>query len=173
MKTKSNEKPKPTGKKTARKSPAAKPADKPGDWAGNMQAAAARWGIPKAVQVAAKAAGCDAFQLQRVNGPRLIAWIKENPGIVDSVAAAAADKGSDGELRRERIRMQIALMRSKLSQQDGTVMPRETAKNEWARALGILQDEAKALFEPDLYRVWCERTKARIGELHSENQSLT
>ncbi len=173
MQPKQNQQTKPAGKKPARKSPPAKATDKPGDWAENMSAAAVKFGVPKSVQIVAKGAGCDAFKIQRVHGPRLIAWIKENPGIVDSVAAAAADKGSDGELRRERIRMQIALMRSKLSQQDGTVMPRETAKNEWARALGILQDEAKALFEPDLYRVWCERTKARIGELHSENQSLT
>jgi hypothetical protein len=49
--------------------------------------------------------------------------------------------------------------------QDMTPAPKDEAKAEYARAFGIIEEEAKSLMEPDHYRIFIDRCKSRIVEV--------
>ena len=147
--------------KPARKR-ARKPEPETRDVAQSIKQASALWGIPKATMLIAKNAGCRAFVQHRVHREPLLKWLVENP----EASAEGDSKTSEAELKRKKLQNEVTLGELKIANENKKIIAREEAKAEWARALAIIQEEAKLLMEKDHYRVFIERTKAKIGELH-------
>jgi len=129
----------------------------------NQKAAASAWGIPIAVIRAAKADGCQAFQGSRVRRDPLLEWIKKNSGASKQAEVADLAKADSSELKRLKLANEVELSGIKIDREKRTTIPRDEAKAEWARAVGIVEDEAKGLMEPDHYRIFIDRIKKRIG----------
>lgn len=134
----------------------------------NQQSAAAKWGIPIAIIRAAKAAGCSGFQGSRVHRTPLVAWIASNAAAATAAQALDMSKATKQELEEERLRQQCRILKSKADLSESELILKTTAKDEFARALGIIQEEARGLMERDHYRVFIERSKARIGSVLGE-----
>ena len=159
-------------KKSARKSavrPAKKAERKPRgtekkstpDVAQSMAQAESLWGISKAAMRIAKAAGCPAFVEHRIHRDPLIEWLEKNPE-----AAGKGEALTDAsELKRQKTEAEVKLLKAKLAREERETIPLSEAREAWARAAAIDAEEAKNLMERDHFRVWCERTKTRIGEL--------
>lgn len=131
----------------------------------NMKQAEVVFGVSKAVQKLAKENGCTAFKAQRVHRDPLLQWVKDNPQLVAKAEAAANDTRDHAELKRQKLAAEVTLLDAKVDSIARTTISRDEAKSEWARALAIIQEEAKSLMEPDPYRIFCERIKAKIGEV--------
>ena len=155
----------PPKKRTAKKNPngraVARKAKIISDIADSMKQAESIWGIPLAVQKAAKNAGCPAFERSRVHRKALLEWLEKNPQIVEAGGA----KGSEAELKRERLAVQIDHARLKFDREKGVLIPLAEAQESWATCAAIVQEEAKALMERDHYRIFIERIQARLGKL--------
>jgi hypothetical protein len=128
----------------------------------SMKQAQAFWGVPVSVQKIAKAAGCEAFVEHRVHRDPLLAWIEDNPD--------SGKEGDDGstteELKRQKLREEVKILRLKAAREDGLSIAREDARNDWARALSAIQEEARNMItDDDRYRIFCERIKSRIGTM--------
>jgi len=129
--------------------------------ADSMKSAASLYGIPSTTLKSAKAAGCPAFVGSRIHRDPLLAWLKKNP----EIAADGATKSGEAELKVRRLAAQVALLELRVGKDAGSMVPRDLVKAEYARATAIFFEEAKALMEVDHYRVFCERTKGRVGEV--------
>ena len=64
-----------------------------------MRAVQARWGIPRAEQVRAKSAGCEAFRGGRIYKAELVEWLRAHP--------PQTGGGQDESLKARKIEMQI------------------------------------------------------------------
>jgi hypothetical protein len=144
-----------------------KPAAVPLEIAPNQSAAAASWDVPLAVLKAAKAAGCKAFSAGgRINRTEFFEWLKTHESEAQGAVAVDLEKAERGELEKEKLRAQIILLRSRNDRESRESIPIAEACGEWARAVSIMQEEAKNLMDsPELYRVFCERSKSRTGEM--------
>lgn len=143
-----------------------KPTAEPLEIAPNQTAAAASWDVPLAVLKAAKAAGCKAFSPGgRVNRKDFFAWLKTHEAEAQGAVALDLEKAERAELEKEKLRAQIQLLRSRNDRETRELIPFGEACGEWARAIAIDQEEAKNLMGRDEYRVWCIRSKTRIGEV--------
>ena len=126
-----------------------------------MAQAESLWGISKAAMRIAKAAGCPAFVEHRIHRDPLIEWLEKNPD-----AAGKGEALTDAaELKRQKTEAEVKLLRAKIAREERETIPLSEAKDEWARAASIVQEEAKNLMEKDHYRVFVERCKTRIGEI--------
>jgi len=128
----------------------------------NQGQAAKLFGVSIAVQRAAKLAGCDAFRGARVHRTPLLKWIAAHKQIAADADAAAKDKGSEAELRRERLAVQIERLRFDLEVAQGKYTLTTVYQEVWAQDCAIIQEEAKTLMERDKFRVFIDRIKARI-----------
>lgn len=127
----------------------------------SMEQAQALWGISKSTMKIAKAAGCPAFIQHRIHRDELVAWLEKNPD-----AAGKGDSLTDAaELKRQKTEAEVKLLRAKIAREERETIPLVDAKEEWARAASIVQEEAKQLMDSDHFRVFTERCKTRIGEL--------
>jgi hypothetical protein len=131
------------------------------DVAQSMKQAEAFWGISFSTLKIAKSAGCPAFIQHRVYREPLLKWLEENP---DSAGKGEAITDA-AELKRQKTEAEVKLLRAKIAREERETIPLVDAKEEWARAASIVQEEAKQLMERDHYRVFVERCKTRIGEL--------
>ncbi len=132
----------------------------------NQKAASASWDVPLAVLKAAKAAGCIAFSPGgRINRQEFLAWLKTHEAEAGQAVAMDLAKAEKAELEKEKLRAQIRLLRSKDDRETRTVIPIETAKAEWTRAVAIIQEEAALFMEKEAYHTFCVRVKSRIGEM--------
>lgn len=122
-------------------------------------AAERMWGIPTSELRRAKLNGCPGFTGCRIYRDKLVEWLEANPRLL-----APGDDESKEALECQRLKVQIETLRTKLDVAKGELIERGVAKDEWARAVGIFQDEAKGLMEPEIYAVWCQRCKSKIGE---------
>ena len=143
-----------------------KPAAEPLEIAENQKAASASWKIPMAVLKLAKSLGCPAFKSGRVHRKEMLQWIEDHEAEAADAVAVDIEKADKVELEKEKLRAQVALLKAKLAREENETIPRTEAAEEWQRAVSIIQDEAKQLMDRDMYRVFCDRTKARIGNLH-------
>lgn len=123
------------------------------------------WGIPISEMRRAKLSGCVAFTGTRIYRDRLMEWLEANPRLL-----AAGDDESKEALECQRLKVQIETLRTKLDVAKGQLIERAIAKDEWARAVGVFQDEAKGLMEPEIYVVWCQRCKSKIGEFEGRQK---
>lgn len=135
-----------------------------GEYVESMKVAAARWGIPVAVQKLAKAAGCNAFAGSRIKRAELEEWLKENPEAKGEGEALA----SEAELKRRKLQNEVTLGNLKIANEEKRTILREEAKNEWARCAAIVSEEAKLLMDKDAYRVFIDRVKAKTAEPFGE-----
>ncbi len=127
----------------------------------SMKQAAALWGISLSTLKVAKNAGCPAFVQSKIYRDELIKWLEANPD-----TATKGEAISDAaELKRQKLQAEVDLLRVKIDMQKRDLITMAEARAEWTRALAIDAEEAKLLLEPDAYRVWCERTKSRLGEV--------
>lgn len=141
-----------------------KPAAVP-EIAENQKAASSAWGIPVSVLKAAKASGCPAFQGSRVHRQPLLAWLRLNASAAATATAADIARADKQELELVKLRAQARLLVSKADLSEEVVIPKEAAKAEWARAMAVVEEEAKSLMESDHYRIFVDRCKSRIGEV--------
>ncbi len=160
MKPKTNAK-KITAKPAAKRGPGRPKIHSPNDVADNMRHAEALWGIPRTLQILAKAAGCPAFEKSRVQRKPLEAWIAANPQIKD----AAKSHDDAAELKRQKLALEVSILETKDAQQRGDLIPRIEAEGTWSICSAIVREEAKGLMEKDHYRVFIERIKARLGKV--------
>lgn len=109
----------------------------------------------------AKAAGCPAFIQHRIHRDPLIKWLEENPD--------APEKGKPftdaAELKRQKTEAEVTLLKAKIARENRETIPLDLARSEWSRAMAIMIEEAKNLMERDHFRVYCERTKSKVGEV--------
>ena len=138
-----------------------------------VRQASQTWNIPLQVLKIAKAHDCPAFVGHRIHRGKLVRWISENEGLIAEAVESEASESDIGQLRAEKLRVEVRILNAKFEREQETVISKTSAKGEWARAVGIFCDEAKALMEPEHFRVFCERTRSRIGDLHEQNNSLT
>lgn len=136
----------------------------------NQSAAASAWGIPIAVLRAAKAAGCEAFTTSgRIHREPFMAWLAENSDQANTATAVDLEKAEKSELEREKLKSQIALLRSRNEREERVVIQRDFVKQAWAAALSLIQEEARmSINDDDRYRVFCERIQAGLGALAIE-----
>ena len=127
----------------------------------SMKIAESKWGIPIGVLKVAKAAGCPAFVGHRIFRPALVQWLADNPEITKE----GNEKTTEAELKRKKLQNEVTLGDFKIANESKKTIPRDEAKNEWARGMAIVQDEAKSLMERDHYRVFVERCRDRIGNI--------
>ena len=128
----------------------------------SMKQAQAFWDIPVSLMKIAKAAGCSAFVEHRIHRDELLQWIKDNP--------EAGKEGDDGstmeQLKRKELIAKVQLLQLKCAKEDGTSIAKEDARQDWARALSVIQEEARNLInDDDRYRIFCERIKHGVGNL--------
>jgi hypothetical protein len=134
------------------------------DVAQSMKQAEAFWGISGSTLRIAKAAGCPAFIQHRIHREPLLEWLEKNPD-----ASGKGEALTDAaELKRQKTEAEVKLLRAKIAREERETIPLVDAKEEWARAASIVQEEAKQLMERDHYRVFVERCKTRIGEILAE-----
>ena len=134
----------------------------------NQKAAAKLWEIPLSVIRAAKSVGCGAFVGSRVHREPLLEWLRDNSAAAAGAAAADIEKADKQALELQRLRAVTRLAIAKADQADRLTILRSEAKDEWARAIGILEQEFSSLMEADHYRIAIVRAKSRIGQLHDD-----
>lgn len=127
----------------------------------SIRQASALWGIPVPVMRIAKSAGCPAFVQHRVHREPLEKWLAENPEAAGEGESAA----SEAELKRRKLQNEVTLGNLKIANEEKRTISRDEAKNEWARACAIVQEEAKLLMEKDAFRVFIDRIKLKIGNI--------
>jgi len=120
------------------------------------------WGVSLAVQRAAKLAGCDAFRGARVHRTPLLKWIAAHKQIASDADAAAKDKGSEAELRRERLAVQIERLKFDLEIAKGKYTLTTTCEETWDQNAAIVQAEARLLMDREKYGIFIARVKAQI-----------
>jgi hypothetical protein len=126
----------------------------------SMKQAFAFWGIPVLVMKQAKAAGCLAFVEHRIHRDELLKWIEANP----EAGKTGGESSTIEELKRQKLLEEVALLKIKVAKENGSSIEKEQARQEWARALAICQEEARGLInDDDKYRIFCERIKAKLG----------
>ena len=140
---------------------ARKPEPETRDVAQSIKQAAALWGIPKATMLIAKNAGCRAFVQHRVHREPLLKWLAENP----EASAEGDSKTSEAELKRKKLQNEVTLGELKIANENKKTILREKAKEEWSRAVAIVQEEAKMLMDKQIYRVFIDRIKSKIGNI--------
>jgi len=129
----------------------------------SMTQAETLFGVSKAVQICCKASGCvEAFQGQRVHKKPLLAWIRRNPKAVAAAELAADERQSEAAMKRQRLAIQIEHAQLDLDEAKALLIPLVVASDQWNQCCAIVCEESKALMEPDLYRVWITRIRARL-----------
>jgi hypothetical protein len=121
--------------------------------------------LPLAVLRAAKAAGCKAFRGGRVYRAPLVEWLKSNQSEIETAQSTDLAKMDKAEVELEKARAQCRMFIAKADAMERVVIPKDEAKAEYARAFGIIEEEAKSLMEPDHYRIFIDRCKSRIVEV--------
>ena len=127
----------------------------------SMKQAESFWGISANTLRVAKAAGCPAFVQHRIQREPLLKWLETNQ---DAVGKGEALTDAN-ELKRQKVEAEVKLLRAKIAREERETIPLDEAKSEWGRASAIVQEEAKNLLSKDLYRVFVERCKTRIGNM--------
>jgi len=127
----------------------------------SMSQAEALWGISKSTLRVAKAAGCPAFVQSKIYRDDLLKWLEKNPEATGKGEALT----DANELKRQKVEAEVKLLRAKIAREERETIPLDEAKAEWGRASSIVQEEAKNLLSKDLYRVFVERCKTRIGNM--------
>ena len=130
----------------------------PTNIAENMKAASTLWEIPMHIIKAAKAKGCPAFKQQRVYRDALIQWLKDNPEVMNG----GDESAGESELKRRKLLVQIQAIEYKLEKDKGEQVSISTVKEEWARGLAIVFEEAKQLMDQEIYQVFTTRCKAKL-----------
>ena len=126
-----------------------------------MKQASSLWGISIGALKSAKAAGCPAFVQSKIYRDDLVKWLEENP----SGAGEGADSDDHAELKRQKTKSEVELLRAKIDKEKRITVPLEEAREETQRCISIGMEEAKSFMEKDHYRVFCERWKSRNGEV--------
>ena len=128
--------------------------------ANSFKQANAQWGIPLHVLKVAKAAGCGAFVDHRIHRDELLQWIEDHPESLGEASEASTIE----DLKRQKLLEEVKLLKIKVAKENGSSIEKEQARQEWARALAICQEEARGLInDDDKYRIFCERIKAKLG----------
>ena len=132
-------------------------ADEIPDVALSHAAAQKLWGIPLSELARAKREGCPAFKGSRIYRDPLIDWLKANP-----LPQITGRGDSEEELKNRKLKAIVETLEHKLAIQRGEFVGKLEVQEEWARAISIIQDEAKGLMQTDIYPVFIARIKAKI-----------
>ena len=120
------------------------------------------FGVSRAVQRAAKQAGCSAFVGDRVHRKPLLEWVRRNKVLAAEAEATAEAKGSEAQLKRERLTLQIQHARLNYERDKKELIPLQEHLGTLALISAVTQEEARALMERDHYRVWMQRTQSKL-----------
>lgn len=142
--------------------PKSKPSAPVPEIAESMKAAAVLWGVPLPALRAAKESGCQAFRGARVFRTPLFEWLQLNQDVAGEAVAVDVAKASKAELEVEKLRAQTTFCITKNLMLNRTIILRDEAKAEWARALGILESEYQQLMDPELFAIAQRRAQLRI-----------
>ena len=128
----------------------------------SMRAARTQWGISMPILKAAKAAGCPAFRSSRVNRVELLRWIRQNPGPVSKAQSAAAEKTATDELRRQKLIVEISILRERVRRNESDFIAIDLAREVWQECEAICFECAVDLLDSDFLRVLKERCASRL-----------
>lgn len=120
-----------------------------------MRAVQSRWGIPRAEQVRAKSAGCEAFRGGRIYKAELVAWLAANP--------RPDGEGQVENIRLEKTRKQIEKLTLEIDTQRGKLVSRETAKQFFGEVMGDIFDLLEKALDREQYNRIARELKTRIG----------
>ena len=137
----------------------------------SMKAASTMWGISMQILKSAKAAGCRAFRGSRVTRTELLAWIRANPGPVAKAQAAEKQRVELGELKRQKLSLEVSILRGRFDRDKAACILREVACETWAECWQVCIESAEGLLEADMLRVWKERCQSRLQPPLSRLQS--
>lgn len=118
--------------------------------------AASMWGIDKGEILRAKHAGCDAFRGSRVHRDKLIKWLEANP------TSGGDDESEDG-LKREKLKVQIELLKNNLAVEKESVIPRSTVTAEWGKLIADIFDIVEKSVDRITYNAIAKELKNRLG----------
>ena len=124
--------------------------------------AAALLGVDAATIRLAKSRGGDGFKGHRIDVEKLMTWLKANPEIAKESLAATVRKASASDLATRKLQAATELLEERLKRERNEVVAKATVQDEWARAISIIEDEARSLMEPDVFPVFISRIKAKI-----------
>lgn len=124
----------------------------------NMKFASEWWGIPRATLIKAKKKGCPAFKGQRITKSLLFGWMETNDRSKEDFEEGLAEE----ELKRRKLIAQIDALEYKLEKDKKEQVPINLVKDEWARNMAIIFEEAKQLMDAEIYQVFATRCKAKI-----------
>jgi hypothetical protein len=118
--------------------------------------AAVLWGIDKGEVLRAKHAGCIAFRGSRVHRDRLIDWLEKNP-------PEASDDDSEEGLKKEKLKVQIELLKNNLAVEKEAVIPRSTVTAEWGKLIADIFDIIEKSTDRVTYNAIAKELKNRLG----------
>ena len=134
----------------------------------SMTQAEKLFGVSKAVQIACKASGCvEAFKAQRVHKKPLLAWVRQNPKAVAAAELAADERQSESAMKRQRLAIAIEHAQLDLDAAKGLLTTVVESDARYIELAAIVQEEAKLLMEPDHFRIWIERIRARLTAINN------
>lgn len=119
-------------------------------------------GIPKAVLLIAKRAGCAAFTGQRIHIAELKQWLRANSSVVATAKRDASAKADLSELKRRRIECEVEHLKLKYSNAAAGLVPRPEHEEMLALISTLAFEEAQKLMPADMFRIYRTRCTARL-----------